>query len=301
MASCPRHKLSQLAVMTTGLHPDRPLLFQRQACPIGQAQAQFIWFHFFAGLNKRMKKSISNQSNSRIGAALLALGALLLIMQVPESIAQTGATVQERAAASTSSELAQRHYRRANTYNNLERYDEAEQEYRLTIAADPNMADAYRNLANIYLSQDRLEEAIPMLARFINLQQEASTPLTASLKTIGELLRRSERYDEAIDYDVRAIRADPRNDSQVHLMGNFYDNAGQTDKAIRIYQAATEAMPGNAFMNRTLGRLYERDGRLPDALVEYRKAAETDLGSQFYRELVQNLETRIDQQAQAQG
>lgn len=84
-------------------------------------------------------------------------------------------------------------------------------------------------------------------------------------------------------------------------MGNFYDNAGQTDKAIRIYQAATEAMPGNAFMNRTLGRLYERDGRLQDALVEYRKAAETDLGSQFYRELVQNLETRIDQQAQAQG
>jgi len=248
-----------------------------------------------------MKKSLNNQSNSRIGAALLALGALLLTTQMPESLAQTGATVQERAAASTSSELAQRHYRRANTYNNLERYDEAEQEYRLTIAADPNMADAYRNLANIYLSQDRQEEAIPMLARFINLQQESSTPLTASLKTIGELLRRSERYDEAIDYDVRAIRADPRNDSQVHLMGNFYDNAGQTDKAIRIYQAATEAMPGNAFMNRTLGRLYERDGRLQDALVEYRKAAETDLGSQFYRELVQNLETRIDQQAQAQG
>ena len=81
-------------------------------------------------------------------------------------------------------------------------------------------------------------------------------------------------------------------------MGNLYDNAGHVDKAIRIYQTAAEVMPDNAFMNRTLGRLYEREGRLEDALAQYRKAAETDLGSQFYRELVQNLETRIDQQGQ---
>lgn len=246
-----------------------------------------------------MKKSMSNPTHSLFRAMLLTLGAALLAAPASNSIAQpVGATVQERAAASTSSELAQRHYRRANTYNNLERYEEAIEEYRLAVAADPNLADAYRNLANIYLSQDRLQEAIPMLSRFIDLQQEASTPLTASLKTIGELLRRSERFDEAIEYDVRAIMADPRDDSQVHLMGNFYDNAGHVDKAIRIYEAAAEAMPGNAFMNRTLGRLYEREGRLEDALAQYRKAAETDLGSQFYRELVQNLETRIDQQAQ---
>lgn len=248
-----------------------------------------------------MSKSISKQPNLRFSAALLALGALLLVTPASESGAQPGGTVQERATAATSSELAQRHYRRANTYNNLERYDEAVEEYRLAVAADPNLADAYRNLANIYLSQDRLEEAIPMLARFIDLQQEASTPLTASLKTIGELLRQSERYDEAIDYDVRAIEADPGDDSQVHLIGNLYDNAGHADKAIRIYQAAIEVMPDNAFMNRTLGRLYEREGRLEDALAQYRKAAETDLGSQFYRELVQNLENRIDQQAQGQG
>lgn len=242
-------------------------------------------------------------SNSRYARALMAvtLGTLLLAAPVAGLQAQTGATTQERAAASTRSELAQRHYRRANTYNNLERYDEAIEEYRLAVAADPNMADAYRNLANIYLSQDRTNEAIPMLARFIDLQQEASTPLTASLKTIGELLRRAERYDEAIEYDVRSIRADPRDDSQVHLMGNLYDNAGHVDMAIRIYEAAAEVMPGNAFMNRTLGRLYEREGRLEDALAQYRKAAETDLGSQFYRELVQNLETRLDQQAQGQG
>lgn len=223
----------------------------------------------------------------------------LLIAPEATLLAQ-GATQQERAAAGAASELAQRHYRRANTYNNLERFDEAIEEYRLAVAADPNLADAYRNLANIYLSQNKPDDAIPMLARFINLQDQPSTPLTASLKTIGDLLRRAERFEESISFDVRAIAADPRDDSLVHIMGNIYDNAGHTDKSIQVYEMATEVMTDNAFMNRTLGRLYEREGRLEDALAQYRKAAATDLGSQFYKELVQNLEVRLSQQSGSQ-
>ncbi len=237
-----------------------------------------------------------------LGMALTVLPALFLASS--PTLAQTGATQQERAIAGTN-ELAQRHYRRGNTYNNLERFDDAVTEYQLAVAADPNLADAYRNLANIFLAQERFDEAITNLARFIELQNnQPSTPLTASLKTIGELLRRAERFDESIAYDLRAIAADPRDDSQVHLMANRYDNAGHTEKAIQIYQQAVESIPDNAFMNRNLGRLLEREGRLEDALAQYRKAAETDTSAQYYRELVQNLETRLSQQpgsAIAQG
>jgi len=234
-----------------------------------------------------------------LGMALAVLPALILAPS--QTLAQTGATQQERALAGTN-ELAQRHYRRGNTYNNLERYDDAVKEYQLAVAADPNLADAYRNLANIFLSQERYSDAITNLARFIDLQNnEPSTPLTASLKTIGELLRRDERFEESIEYDIRAIQADPTDDSQVHLMANRYDNAGHTDKAIRIYQQAVESIPKNAFMNRNLGRLLEREGRLEEALAQYRKAAETDTSAQYYRELVQNLEARLTSQQSAQG
>lgn len=226
-------------------------------------------------------------------ALALTLGSGLLVLASSPVAAQTGATQQEQAVAATN-ELAQRHYRRGNTYNNLERFDEAITEYQLAVAADPNLADAYRNLANIFLSQDKANEAITNLQRFIALQNnQPSTPLTASLKTVGELLRRAERFEEAIDYDIRAIAADPRDDSQVHLMANRYDNAGHTDKAIRIYQQAVMTMPENAFMNRNLGRLLEREGELEDALVQYKKAAETDTSAQYYRELIQNLEARL--------
>lgn len=241
----------------------------------------------------------------RTTALAMALAVLPALFLAPsQTLAQTGATQQERAIAGTN-ELAQRHYRRGNTYNNLERFDDAVTEYQLAVAADPNLADAYRNLANIFLSQERFNDAITNLARFIELQNnQPSTPLTASLKTIGELLRRADRYDESIAYDLRAIAADPRDDSQVHLMANRYDNAGHTDKAIQIYQQAVESIPDNAFMNRNLGRLLEREGRLEEALAQYRKAAETDTSAQYYRELVQNLEARLSQQpgsAVAQG
>ena len=236
-----------------------------------------------------------NVKRTNLPIMLSCLLGVFVLAQTPTTVAQPASTQQGQAIASTSSELAQRHYRRGNTYSNLERYDDAAEEYRLAVAADPNLADAYRNLANIYLSQENTQQAIPMLVRFIELHQvPITTPLVISLKTTGQLLRGAERYNEAIDYDLRAIAADPEDDSQVHIMGNTYNNAGEIDKAIQVYEQAIEVMPQNAFMYRTLGRLYEDEGQLEDALAQYRKAAEIDLSSQFYRELVQNLEARIN-------
>ena len=66
----------------------------------------------------------------------LLLGALL----------STGAidTLAQQTAATVDVELGQRHYRRGNTYNNLQRFDEAIAEYQLSITADPSFADSFR-------------------------------------------------------------------------------------------------------------------------------------------------------------
>ena len=52
--------------------------------------------------------------------------------------------------AAVDTELAARMFRRGNVYSNLERYEEAIEEYRKAVAADPNFIEAIRNLANIY-------------------------------------------------------------------------------------------------------------------------------------------------------
>jgi tetratricopeptide (TPR) repeat protein len=127
---------------------------------------------------------------------------------------------QPRAPAVIDTELAQTHYRRGNTYNNMERYDEAIQEYQLSITADPNFADSVRNLANIFFFQERFEETIPLLERFIALQKETTAGKIAAYNTLGQLLRDAKRFDESIEVDVLAIEHDPANNSQVYVMAN---------------------------------------------------------------------------------
>lgn len=190
-------------------------------------------------------------------------------------------------------ELGQRHYRRGNTYNNLQRYDEAITEYQLSITADPNFADAFRNLANIFYFQKRYVEAIPMFQRFIALQKEPSAGLIAALNTLGQLLRDERRFEEALPVDLRAIADDPKNASQIYVMGNTYFNAGFAEQAAQIYEQALKINPEDAYLHRSLGRMYEDMGRLEDALNQYRAAAAIDPTSDFYKDLVSSLETRL--------
>lgn len=209
------------------------------------------------------------------------------------AIGRNGGLNLPRNGATIDPELAQKHYRRGNTYSNLERLDEALEEYQLAITADPNFDDTYRNLANIYYFQERYDEAIPMLDRYISLQTEPSVGLIASLNTLGELLRKAGRLDEAIIIDLQAIENDPQNVSQVFVMGNTYFNARRVDDAISIYKKALEVKPNEAFFHRTLGRMYEDEERLEEALLEYRAAADLDRGSQFYKDLVSSTEARL--------
>lgn len=219
----------------------------------------------------------------------LLLSCLFLLAGGTQGYAQQSATVVDQ-------ELGQRHYRRGNTYNNLERYNEAITEYQLSITADPNFADAYRNLANILYFQKRNLEAIPMFQRFIDLQKEPSAGLIAALNTLGQLLRNEQRFAEALPVDLRAIEQDPKNASQIYVMGNTYFNAGFADEAAQVYVQALKAMPGDAYLHRSLGRMYEDMGRLEDALEQYRAAAAIDTASDFYRDLVSALEARLAQQ-----
>lgn len=210
-----------------------------------------------------------------------------------DSISRYGNLNVERSSAIIDPELGQTHYRRGNTYNNLERFDEAIAEYQLAITADPTFADTYRQLANIFYFQERFDDAIPMLARFIDHQKEVTAGLIASLNTLGQLLRDAQRFDEAIEIDLRAIENDAENTSQIYVMGNTYANAGRTAEAIRIYEKAVTVLPNDAFMHRTLGRLFEQEQRLDEALAQYRAAAAIDPASQFYKDLITGLEAQL--------
>ncbi len=199
----------------------------------------------------------------------------------------------ERTGPTIDAELAQKYMRRGNTYSNLERFEEAIAEYRKAISADPNLADAVRSLANTYYFLERYDEAKPLLARFIRLQTATTASLIAAVTTLGELERQDGNYANSIEYDLRAIELDADNDSQVHIMANTYNNAGEAEKAIAIYRKAVEVMPENAFFDRSLGRILEQEGRTEEALEAYESASTKDPDSDFYANLVESLRARL--------
>ncbi|NQV71223.1 MAG: tetratricopeptide repeat protein [Pseudohongiella sp.] len=200
----------------------------------------------------------------------------------------------ERTGPTIDAQLAQKYYRRGNTYSNLQRYDEAIAEYRKAISADPNLADAIRNLANTYFFLEQYAAAKPLFARFINMQTSTTAALIAAVSTLANLERKDGNYEKSFTYDLRAIELDPNNDSQVHIMANTYNNAGEADKAIEIYRAASKVMPDNAFLDRSLGRILEQENRLQEALIAYESAAAKNPDSDFYEKLVETTKNRID-------
>ncbi len=199
-----------------------------------------------------------------------------------------------RSASSNDTDLAIRHYQRGNTYNNLGRYEDAIEEYRLSVAAHSEFLDSYRNMGNIFMTLERPEEAVPMYIRFVNLYDgPPDTALRAALTNIGNELRAMDRYQDALEYDLRAVQADRDNRSLVFLLGNAYENRGYPEKAAQVYEKALELHPTDAFFHRTLGRMYDEQDELEKALEHYRRAAEIDLSSDFYRQLVRETEERI--------
>jgi len=200
----------------------------------------------------------------------------------------------ERSGPTIDAILAQKLYRRGNTYSNLQRYDEAVKEYRRAISADPNLSAAIRNLANTYYFLERYDQAKPLLARFIRLETETTAALIAAVSTLGELERADGNYEVSIGYDLQAIGLDPMNDSQIHVMANTYNNAGDADKAIQIYLRGISTIPGNGFFDRSLGRIFETEGRLDEALAAYESAAAKNPDSAFYGDLVDSMRRRLN-------
>lgn len=201
----------------------------------------------------------------------------------------------ERVGPTIDAALAQKLLRRGNTYSNLERYDDAVDEYRKAISADPNLTEAVRNLANTYYFLEKFSEAKPLFARFIAMQEQTTAGLIAAVSVLAEMEREDGNFEDSIKYDLRAIELNPTNDSQIHVMANTYNNAGEADKAIQIYQAGIKAIPSNGFFDRSLGRVLEQEGRVEEALQAYEGAALKNPDSAFYADLVDTTKRRLAQ------
>ncbi len=137
-----------------------------------------------------------------------------------------------------------------------------------TIAKNPASWMAYNNLGQLYLHQNRLEEAIPLFEKALfHNPKDPSAP-----NNLGVALGKLGRDDEAKQRYQQAIEADPLDPQAYHNLGVAMAKEGKLEEAIGFYRKALEINPELAATHVNLGTTLARMGRNEEAIEEFGKA-----------------------------
>jgi tetratricopeptide (TPR) repeat protein len=179
---------------------------------------------------------------------------------------------------------------------------QAEEMYRQIVAIDPHHADAWHRLGVAVYQQGRHLEAIPLIARAIELApgdpamychlgaaQGSAGELAAAVESfhqalsidsadpqawfnLAAALAQLDRPAEAIDGYQRALQAKPDFVQAWFNLGNVLRDSARNDEAIYAYEQAVHFVPDYAEAYNNLGSLFQRFGRLSEATAALRQA-----------------------------
>ena len=158
------------------------------------------------------------------------------------------------------------------------RYSEAEQQYKLAAAQDPDDARAHAGLGNIYLDQGRYNDAVAAYRQALKVKPDyipAYQPLAYSLA-------RLDRYTESIETLQQALQYDPNNAEIHNNLGFSYVHSGQFAEAVTSSQKAIALLgqTGEAYKqelqlrNEVLSHAYKNLGNAYNGLKQYNEAAD---------------------------
>jgi tetratricopeptide (TPR) repeat protein len=136
-------------------------------------------------------------------------------------------------------------------YQQVERYDDALEQYDFVLQADPQDTAARYNTGVIYLETLRLTEAEEVLWDVLEL--EPTHALAA--KQLGQYYAGLEQYRSLLAAVEPAAEARPEMADLQYLMGLAYENLGQPEAAIERYRAALTYAPDYPEASEGLRRL----------------------------------------------
>ena len=141
-----------------------------------------------------------------------------------------------------------------------------------TISKNPVSWMACNNLGQLYLHENRLEEAIPLFEKAIfhnPLDPSAPNNLGVTLGRLGRDAEAKERYRQAIEIDS----LDPQ---AYHNLGVAMVKEGRREEAIGFYRKALELNPGLAATHVNLGTTFVQMGHHEEAIQAFGKAVAID-------------------------
>ena len=113
---------------------------------------------------------------------------------------------------------------------------------RKALDLNPDFADAYNNLGNIYADGRNYEAAVDCYQSLIKLEPDND----AAYRNLALALLRFDNLDEALNACVRSLEIDPQQPENHMMMGNIFAARGDAEQALKLYSRVFEFAPGSS-------------------------------------------------------
>lgn len=172
--------------------------------------------------------------------------------------------------------LAIAHKNMGDLYTELGRYELAAIRYRLAVEDDPQSAETWRQLANVYrLMGDAAKGAeAEAKAKAAGTQKTAADHYAAGVKALtageerfaaGNTKGASALFNQAIQHLAQALLHNPKSADAAYFLGLAYHRQGADDTAAQAWNQTLTLQPDHAGALYNLGTLEAKQGRAAEA------------------------------------
>ncbi len=142
---------------------------------------------------------------------------------------------------------------------------QAVQEYLAALAADPTMPEVHIALADVYLSNSKIEDALAECRKELELNANSS----AAKVRLGRIYVQMRDGEKGIPYLEEALKSDPDDANARVDLAQGMELRGDTGRAIAEYEHALKSDPSLNRIHYVLARLYRKSGKKELAEREY--------------------------------
>ncbi len=204
-------------------------------------------------------------------------GAPLRMMRVSDEMTEKGpdrAIAQLSAIVRQNPNSVEAHYALGREFFNIERFAQAETEFKRVLELRPQNIEARFDLGLTYLSEKRPEDAKAAFAQIVS--QDANS--ADGHYGVGLALADENKYEAAIEEYKEAIRLGPHESGVYYEMGRSYAQLKMYDDAIAAYLNSKERDGDDPDMENALAEAYQAKGMTQQAQDAKNRAAQLKSG-----------------------
>lgn len=160
------------------------------------------------------------------------------------------------------------HYNRGLTYSAMRRRQDAFDDYEQATVFDPGLTEAWFELINLLIENDRLKEARKAISHVQGLAPNSPEPSFYR----GMLLSRQHRFDEAIAMMDQALELDGSCYHALNNKGNMLLDLGRLDEAEVCFKRLLTLKADYALAHYNLACIHARRSQLSSSVAALKRA-----------------------------